>query len=145
LDVAESFDEMQTRLARERVESRKAQKEGNQMRKAAIDYFLEVLTSPACPLTNEDFDHFKMIGGIFGEPLEIVNRIDAGYSDRPEVRKALLLSVVVHALNRLLTDPKPEQPKISATEELARRLAVVPKVGESAAKKKPVRRTKKVG
>ena len=69
--------------------SRKHQVEGERARRAVIDFMADAITSPDSPLTNETLDELRACWLYFPEGKQLVDRIEAIYSDKPELRKAV--------------------------------------------------------
>jgi hypothetical protein len=60
------------------------------------------LTRPDKPMTSETLAELKACWLYFPGGRKLVERIDAIYSDKPDLYKAVLLSAIVAILDRLL-------------------------------------------
>ena len=78
-----------------------AKNSATERRRRLIDYLSNVLTAPDCPILPEDWYHFSFVAHHYGSR-EVVSKLAASYSEWPQVRQEVLLSVVVEALDKLL-------------------------------------------
>jgi hypothetical protein len=87
-------------MARPLNKDQKAQAEGKRNRQTLIDALTDVLTGPEIDSTT--LNEIRACWLWFPEGKKLVDRIEAIYSDKPELRKAVLLSAIVAMLERLI-------------------------------------------
>jgi hypothetical protein len=86
----------------EKLNHAKLQAEGRRSRQKALDYLAEVMTSPDNPIDAEQMRELTATWLYFPEGRKLAEKIDAIYGDKPELRKAVLLSAIIAILNRLI-------------------------------------------
>jgi hypothetical protein len=77
-----------------------AQEEGKRNRQILIDALTDVLTGPEIDSTT--LNEIRACWLWFPEGKKLVDRIEAIYSDKPELKKAVLLSAIIAMLERLI-------------------------------------------
>jgi hypothetical protein len=78
----------------------KAQEEGKRNRQRLIDALTDVLTGPEIGSTT--LNEIRAGWLWFPEGKKLVDRIEAIYSDKQELKKAVLLSAIIAMLERLI-------------------------------------------
>jgi hypothetical protein len=85
------------------------QKEGRRDRQEIGHWLTDKLTSPDCPLTVEQLNHYRMVLRWFPDGAEALDRIERIYrEDRPEIADELYISVITLCLDRILSDTRPK-------------------------------------
>jgi hypothetical protein len=79
---------------------RAAQKLHRAWRSNVVDYLIDALTDPACPMTGEWYEKHRM-GSMWLGFYNRLNQIESTVDDRPDVLAELRLSIAIEALRRL--------------------------------------------
>src|SRR5258707_9718871 len=83
--------------------------EGRKKRQSIALWLADVLTDPACPLTNEQMCHYRMITNWLPDGPQALDRIERIYRQHmPEMADELYLSLAVACLEKLLGDTRPK-------------------------------------
>jgi hypothetical protein len=65
-----------------------------------VDYLIDCLTDPACPMTGEWYERHRM-GSMWLGFYDRLNQIEVIGDDKPDVLAELRLSIAIEALRRL--------------------------------------------
>jgi hypothetical protein len=87
-------------VGRPRNKDQQAQASGKRNRQRLIDALTDVLTGPEIDSTT--LNEIRACWLWFPEGKQLVDRIEATYSDKPELKKAVLLSAIVAMRERLI-------------------------------------------
>jgi hypothetical protein len=69
-------------------------------RSNVVDYLIDCLTDPACPMTGEWYERHRM-GSMWLGFYDRLNQIEATVDDKPDVLAELRLCIAIEALRRL--------------------------------------------
>jgi hypothetical protein len=95
------FDPSKGRMTQqEKAEDARARAEGKRNRQTLIDALTDILTGPE--IDSSTLSELRACWLYFPEGKKMVDQIEAIYSDKPELRKAVLLSAIIAILNRLI-------------------------------------------
>ncbi len=84
------------------AQTQKLQAAARRSRQAVLDYLTDKLTDPANPMTVEQMNELRATWIYFPEGRKMVDQIEVIYSEKPELRKAVLLGAIIACLERLL-------------------------------------------
>jgi hypothetical protein len=78
--------------------------EGRRSRQSALDYLLEVLTSPANPCDVEQLREFKMTSWCFPDIKQAIDKVERVFSEPEdkELRRAIMLAAAYEIIERLI-------------------------------------------
>jgi hypothetical protein len=78
------------------------QDEGRKSRQAVLDYLLECMTSPANPMDVEQLTELKMTSWYFPDIKQAINKVERVFSDKEDLRRAIMLAAAYEILERLI-------------------------------------------
>jgi hypothetical protein len=105
--VAETFQEMHKRLARERAELARDRAEGTRNRNRCVNALLETFTAEGSPFTSAQLREFRATLFYLAEDARpFLDGICKRFSEpkEAEIKKAALLAIAVEAINYLISD-----------------------------------------
>jgi hypothetical protein len=80
----------------------KEQAEGKRSRQRLIDALTDLITREDSPVDADTLREIRACWLWFPEGQQMIEKIDAIYGDKPELRKAVLLSAIIAILGRLI-------------------------------------------
>jgi hypothetical protein len=89
-------------MARPRNKDQKAQAEGQKSHQRLIDALTDLITREDSPVDSATLNEIRACWLWFPEGKKLVDRIEAIYSDKQELKKAVLLAAIVAMLERLI-------------------------------------------
>jgi hypothetical protein len=98
------------------------QAEGRESRTRVVAFLADAMTSPENPLDAQQLNELRAVGFYFDDLSEPIATVAERYSDKPDLRTAILLAAAVQLLE-LLIDPVSAAPKLKARSAT---LSVVP-------------------
>jgi hypothetical protein len=93
--------------------AQREQAEGRRSRAAVVEFLADVMTQSDNPLTTEQLNELRAVSFYFPDLSKPITAVSERYSDRPDLRQAILLAAAVQLLE-LLISPPPAEPKPKA-------------------------------
>ncbi len=89
-------------MGKARNETQQLQDKGRESRQRVLDYLADMMTHPSNPIDAEHMRELTATWLYFPEGRKLAEKIDAIHGDKPELRKAVLISAIIAILERLI-------------------------------------------